>query len=400
MIKQVGAFAAIALTGGLVWAQSSPPISPNQGAAYSAPPPFFQFEHGGPYPGAAPPAPALNLRDVPLHPAEASGQVPKLNHVLPDGSLAHVMPTVQGHAARVAAGLAPKHGPGHAGNVNQFAGPLLYHTGGSVMLPYVAAYNIYWSPPQLQDGSATGYSANYGTPTLLVDAWLQGHGLFNITTQYFQTINGTTTYVNNGGGLAGFVVDNLAYPTADASACGTQVNCISDAQIRTKIQAVMSGQGWTGGMNNIFVLFTSSGEITCFNSSNCSFPGSPLKYCAYHSFFTFGGQNVIYALIPYGAPAACQIAGQTTPNDANGDLAANVQTHEISEAATDPLLNAWLDAVGNEIGDLCNFTFGPNTWGSGSGAGNQMWNGFIFEVQEEFDNHSGTSGTCRQSGPD
>jgi hypothetical protein len=264
------------------------------------------------------------------------------------------------------------------------------------MLPYVAAYNIYWAPSQLQDGSATSYSANYGTPTLLASAWLQGHGVFNITTQYFQTINGTTTYVNNGGGLAGYVVDSFAYPTADGSACGGFVNCISDAQIRTKIQAVMSAQSWTGGMNKIFVLFTSSGEITCFDGTHCSYPGSPFTYCAYHSFFTFGGQTVIYALIPYGSPVACQVTGQTTPNDPFLDLAANVQTHEISEATTDPLLNAWFDASGNEIGDLCNSNFGTNTWGSGSGAGNQMWNGFIFEVQMEYDNHSSS---CRQTGP-
>jgi hypothetical protein len=395
----VAAAAGIALTGGLVWAQSGQ-ISPPPGGAQSAPPTFLEFDHGPPYPGA-PMAPAGTLKDVPLHPAEASGRVPKLNHVLAGGSVVHMMPTVQGHGARVAAGLAPKHEhDGHAGNVNQFAGPLLYHAGGQVMLPFVAAYNIYWDPSTLQDGSATGYSANYGTPTVLASAWLPAHGLFNIATQYFQTISGTTTYINNGGGLGGFVVPTTAYPAHDATACGTQVNCVSDAQMRTQIQAVMSTQGWTGGLNKIFVLFTSSGEITCFNSSNCSFGGSPFTYCAYHSSFTFGGQPVIYAIIPYGQSAGCQEPGQTTPNDPNGDLAANVQTHEITEAATDPFGTAWFDASANEIGDLCNFNFGTNTWGSGTGAGNQMWNGVIFEVQQEFDNHSGTTGTCRQSGPD
>jgi hypothetical protein len=35
--------------------------------------------------------------------------------------------------------------------------------------------------------------------------------------------------------------------------------------------------------------------------------------------------------------------------------------HELAEAATDPLLNAWKDILGNENGDLCNFQF-LQTW--------------------------------------
>jgi hypothetical protein len=71
-------------------------------------------------------------------------------------------------------------------------------------------------------------------------------------------------------------------------------------------------------------------------------------------------------------------------------------SHEIMEAATDPLGNAWFDSSGNEIGDLCGFNFGPNTWGSGAGAGNQMWNGLIFELQQQYDNHAAG---CVQVGP-
>jgi hypothetical protein len=59
-------------------------------------------------------------------------------------------------------------------------------------------------------------------------------------------------------------------------------------------------------------------------------------------------------------------------------------------------LNAWFDSSGNEIGDLCAFKFGSNTWGSGAGAGNQMWNGFIFQLQQEYDNHAAA---CVQVGP-
>src|SRR5262249_8205741 len=100
------------------------------------------------------------------------------------------------------------------------------------------------------------------------------------------------------------------------------------------------------------------------------------------------------ANIPYGNPNVCQSPAQTTPNDAFADLAANTTSHEFMEAATDPLLNAWFDGSGNEIGDICNFNFGTNTWDGG--LANQMWNGWFFEVQQEFDNHTST---CVQVGP-
>jgi len=363
-LKLVVAAVCLTFPSALAWAQSGP---------------LIEFEHGTVFPGAPAAAPAMSLKDVRLHPAELSGRVPKLNHPGPNGQIAHMMPTVQGVAARRAAGLA--------------GGPLLYHTGGAVMNPYVAVYLIFWSPPTLQTGGATGFSANYGTSTILGGAWLEGHGVMNIATQYFQTIGGVTTYVSNNGGWGGYYVDTAAYPASGCTDSATPGNCITDAQIQAEITKAMGINGWTGGMNKIFVLLTSSGEGSCFDSSNTSCAYT--QYCAYHSFFSLAGQNVIYANIPFGNPA-CKVAGQTTPIDANGDLATNVMTHEIMEAATDPLGNAWFTSSGDEIGDICNFNFGPNTWGTGAGAGNQMWNGLIFEVQQEYDNHSAS---CVQVGP-
>jgi hypothetical protein len=262
------------------------------------------------------------------------------------------------------------------------------------MVPDVQVYAIFWGPSLLQNGGSTGFSANYGLPTLIATAWLQSHGLMNIATQYFQTINSTTTYFQNTGGLQTFVVDSGAYPASGCSDLLTPGNCITDAQIRAKIQAVMTAQGWTPAPDRIFVLFTSSGEGSCIDntSQSCAYT----QYCGYHSSFSLGGQNVLYVNVPYGNANRCQAVGQTTPNDPDGDLAANTATHEIMETATNPLGNAWFGSSGAEIGDLCGFIFGTNTWGSGAGAGNQMWNGVIMEVQEEFDNHFGD---CVQVGP-
>ena len=156
----------------------------------------------------------------------------------------------------------------------------------------------------------------------------------------------------------------------------------------------MTINGWTGGLNKIFVLYTSSGEGSCFEgTTQCAYT----TYCAYHGYFASGATTIIYANIPYGGNNACELSGQTSPNgDLAADGAANCVPAEITEAATDPFLSAWFDASGNEIGDICNFNFGTNTWAGPSAMGNQMWNGMVFELQQEYSNHT-TS--CLQVGP-
>jgi hypothetical protein len=227
--------------------------------------------------------------------------------------------------------------------------------------------------------------------TVLHNAWIPGHGVMNIATQYYQISGSTTTYIDNNGGLGGFVVDNGAYPASGCMDSATPNNCITDAQIQAKITSVMNAQGWTGGLNKVFVLYTSSGEGSCIDSTNASC--AYVKYCGYHGVFTLNGQPVIYANIPYGNPTVC--AGtQTFPNDPPGDVAANITSHEIMESTTDPLLNAWFDSSGNEIGDICAYNYGTNTWDGG--LANQMWNGWFFDLQQEYSNHTGT---CLQVGP-
>jgi hypothetical protein len=76
------------------------------------------------------------------------------------------------------------------------------------------------------------------------------------------------------------------------------------------------------------------------------------------------------------------------------DTAATAASHELTEAITDPLLNAWFTSTGEEIGDLCAFNYGVNTWDRGKA--NQSWNGHFYELQQEYDNHNGS---CVQVGP-
>ena len=105
--------------------------------------------------------------------------------------------------------------------------------------------------------------------------------------------------------------------------------------------------------------------------------------------------------MPFGEPSVCQISGTPSPNgDAAADTVMTATSHEMTEAITDPLLNAWFTAQGDEIGDLCNLMYGTNTWDSNKA--NQLWNGNFYELQMEYSNHSNlapTSGGCVQVGP-
>ncbi len=150
---------------------------------------------------------------------------------------------------------------------------------------------------------------------------------------------------------------------------------------------------WTGGLDKIFILYTSSGEGSRFDSgsSSCAY----LQYCAYHSYFTNGKTPVVYGNVPYGDPNICQVSSTPSPNgDPPADTATTAAIHELTESMTGPELNAWYATGGSEIGDLCTFDYCTNTWDSNQA--NQMWNGHFYELQQMFDNHMGA---CTLVGP-
>lgn len=276
---------------------------------------------------------------------------------------------------------------------NTDTGPMLYHSGGSVMHPSVQVFTIFWVPSKLQNGGSTGMSSHYQSvqKSMLTD--YAGHSLDNNNTQYYQISGGTTTYIQNAGSFGKSILDTNPYPASGCSDSATPGNCITDAQIQAEIKRVMSAMSLTGGLNKIYMLFTSSGEGSCFDSSgnSCAY----VQYCAYHGSFKIGTTPVVYSNEPYGNLNVCQIQNAPSPNsDAVADAAASTASHELTEAITDPLLNAWFTAQGNEIGDLCAYTYGSTGWDSGKA--NEMWNGHFYLLQEEFDNHTRS---CVQVGP-
>jgi hypothetical protein len=297
--------------------------------------------------------------------------------------VAHVFPTVRDAALR-SQQAAP-------------TPPLLYHSGGSIMRT-ATIYSIFWIPPHLQNGGATSLSASYQNLMSRLASDYPANGIDNNNTEYFQIIGSAKKYVRNAGSNGGVYVDTSALPSSGCSDSATPGNCITDVQIQTEIKTVMSLKGWTGGLNHIFLLYTSSGEGSCFasNSNSCAY----VQYCAYHSFISASSPPVIYGNVPYDNTTVCQTAGTPSPNGfPAADTAMTASSHEVSESITDPLLNAWFTSNGSEIGDLCAYDYGANTWDSGKA--NQAWNGHFYELQTEFDNHANALGFtgCVQVGP-
>ena len=275
--------------------------------------------------------------------------------------------------------------------------PLGYHAGGPVMQNGVTLYSIFWVPAKLQSGGTTGLTAHYESIQTRMLSDYPGHGIDNNSTQYYQTIGGKTTYIQNkGGASATSYVDTDAYPASGCTDSVTPGDCITDAQLQAEIAKVMTAKKWTGGLGKMFFVYTSTGEGSCFDatSSSCAYT----QYCAYHGYFLSGSTPVVYANMPYADPNYCysSLHGQTSPNnDIPADAAANVSSHELTEAITDPELNAWYDSSGNEIGDICAWNFGLTfTWDGG--LANQMWNGHFYTLQTEYDNHAAA---CVQVGP-
>lgn len=289
--------------------------------------------------------------------------------------------------------ILPPPSSGEALQANADTGPLLYHSGGSVMNPSVTTYAIFWVPAKLQNGAATGMTTHYRSVQTNMLGDYAGHGLGNINTQYYQKSGTSTTYIQNKGGFGAAFLDTAAYPKSGCSDSATPGNCLTDAQIRAEVTKIMNFAKLTGGLDKIFLVYTSSGEGSCFDSGSTSCAYT--QYCAYHSFFNVGTTPVVYANEPFGNTSACQIKGVPSPNnDPPADAAATSASHELSEAITDPKLNAWFTASGNENGDLCAYNYGSLTWDGGKA--NQMWNGRFYLLQQEFSNHTNR---CLQVGP-
>jgi hypothetical protein len=326
----------------------------------------------------------FGLAMAPLLPSARAQDVQSPLTLMGEDSTIHIFPTVPGNTGTLAPALVP-------------TGPLVYH-GGPVMTNLIT-YAIFWVPAKLQNGTPTSTSASYRPilKRLLTD--YPGHGIDNNNTQYYKII-GSPIYIRNTGSFGGAFVDTSPYPPSGCSNSARPGGCLTDHQIQNEIKKVMALNGWTGGLQHMFLVFTSDGEGSCTSAAStiCSYVISPPGYCAYHgAFFNAALAPIVYGNIPYGDLSVCQAPSEPSPNgDAIADAVTSTVSHEVTEAITDPIPpSGWFEnTFGFEIGDLCAYNYGTPTWASNEA--NEMWNGNPYLLQQEWDNHEGG---CVQVGP-
>ncbi len=297
--------------------------------------------------------------------------------------------------AGTSAGAAPSarpHGSSHIGGVVRvkgsaapaFGSNLDYH-GGPVMKKKNVAYAIYWQPPTLQNGNPSHVSATYHSLIERFFGDFGGTGLNKVATQYYQIKKGKTQYIKANASLGGTWTDTSAFPASGCNDSATPGNCLTDNQIQAEVKKAMNANGWKGGMQHQFFVFTSYGEGSCFASGpqDCAFTA----YCAYHGEFKAAGLGkVIYANQPYAGTNlnACSNGGKSPNNDWDADATINVMSHEQREATNDPLLNAWWNSSnGYEGSDQCAWQFGTIK----ADGSNVTFNGHLYLVQQEWSNN-------------
>lgn len=176
--------------------------------------------------------------------------------------------------------------------------------------------------------------------------------------------------------------------------------CITDFEVAAEVAAQVTSGHLPSDRAHLYAVFTPKGAEVCFGATNGTLGGtctpnsqnSSSGFCAYHSGSSQNPSATLYAAMPYSvwdSPTrlGCNGSDQFPQRNAPVDVIASSYVHEIAEAITDPVGTSWLDSQGNEIGDLCAYSYGP-TSGSPGALVSQVFGGAGYYIQQLFSNAS------------
>lgn len=244
------------------------------------------------------------------------------------------------------------------GNVDYHGGPVLHSS-----TPYL----IFWDPTAEIAAHSRTVLEQYLTDSAADSG--KGTDVFSVLRQYTDT-TGFADYNQTFSSAGQAIVDTQSYPTT-ASGCTTTSSyphCLTDAQLRTEMARLISTRSLPTGIGAnapIYFLITPADTNVCGSGLGCAGDGD---FCAYHSDFTDGPNDVLYASVPFivwtlNSSKGCQLDGTSTYQSPNSDQADNIAddlSHELDETITDPLINAWYNDDGdNEVADNCE-SYGPD----------------------------------------
>jgi hypothetical protein len=140
----------------------------------------------------------------------------------------------------------------------------------------------------------------------------------------------------------------------------------------------------------------SNGVYFVLTSQDVTHPGFCSSFCGYHTYENVSGQNIKFAFIGNAAQCggSCGTLGATPNGNAGADDMASIMTHELEETVSDPLLNAWTDANG-ENADKCAWKFGNQYTTGNGGKANMKLGNRDYLIQQNWLNTG--SGSCATS---
>jgi len=227
--------------------------------------------------------------------------------------------------------------PGPIGEAVVTGNGINYH-GGPVMKGTPNVYVIWY-------GNWNGTGSNTAATRSLIE-----HFLSTIGGSALERVN--STYGDNAGNVTG----NVRFGGSTITSSSTN---LSDASLRTTVSNAISSGRLPRDSNGVYFVLSSS------NINETS--GFCTQYCGFHTHATLGGTDIKYSFVGNvdRCPSGCesQRTGPNSPaaNVGGADGMANVISHELEEAISDPDLNAWFDANGEENADKCNFNFGATS---------------------------------------
>jgi phosphate-induced protein 1 len=245
----------------------------------------------------------------------------------------------------------------------------------------------------------TGNGINYnGGPVMkgTVNTYIIWYGNWNGTGSNTPTTQAAIqTYLSNLNNTAPYLV-NTTYGDASGNVSGllnfggsTTVNSstnLSDSGVLTQVSNAITSGRLPKDTNGLYFVLSSS------NIRETS--GFCTRYCGWHTHGTVGGSDIKYSFVGNvdRCPSGCEIQ-PTGPNSPAANLGgidgmANVMFHELSEAVSDPDLNAWFDSSGQENGDKCNFNFGATSTCNANGLCTAAGSAAAAKYNQTFGNHN------------
>lgn len=233
--------------------------------------------------------------------------------------------------------------------------PVVYH-GGDVMRN-VTVHTIFWAPPGYRFGGSPSPGVLGYEPLIkqfLVDV-ARGSGtsgdIFSTLTQYHDGRGpGSTSIAYDP--TADSIDLNAPYP-ARARQCASPSGvaaCITDLELQKQIDKLIGPRRPAArGLSNIWLVFLPPDVDTCTQPGACA----TNAYAGYHSEFDLGQGPTVYVPIPDPLVELTPAPGSDPQGNPEAEYSIQTVAHEIEEAITDPIGNAWMDPNGFETGDKC-----------------------------------------------